>query len=77
MLNFDPSLWPHPTFGRHDFYNFNSLLPDDATTQVSAFLANWFRRRRFLKINSLCPYVKLRPPIVTKADPWGSQFSQL
>ena len=40
MLNFDPSLWPHPTSWDHDFHKFLSTLPDDAFTQVSAFLAD-------------------------------------
>ena len=40
MLNFDPPLWPHPTPGGHDFHNFEFTLPEDASTQVSAFLAD-------------------------------------
>ena len=59
MLNFDPPLWPHPTPGDHDFHNFESTLPRDASTQVSTFLADKFLRRRFLKIYSTYSYVKL------------------
>ena len=51
MLNFDPPLWPHPIPGDHDFHNFESTLPEDASTQVSTFLAEWFLRRRFLKMS--------------------------
>ena len=40
MLNFDPPLWPHPTPRGHDFHIFESTLPEDASTQVSAFLAD-------------------------------------
>ena len=40
MLNFDPPLWPHPTPGGHDLNNLESTLPQDVSTQVSAFLAD-------------------------------------
>ena len=65
MLIFDPSpLWPHPTPGGNDFQNFESTLPEDAVTQVSAFLADYFLRRRFFKIYSIYSYIKIRPLIV-------------
>lgn len=34
--------WPLFTPEDHDFNKFESKLPEDALTQVSAFLANWF-----------------------------------
>lgn len=34
--------WPLFTPEDHDFNKFESKLPGDALTQVSAFLANWF-----------------------------------
>ena len=76
MLNFDPQLWPHPTPGGHDFHKLEFTLPEDASTQVSAFLVLWFMRRRFLKIYPIYSYVKLRPPIVAPPYPRGSWFSQ-
>ncbi len=47
MLNFDPQLWPHPTSGGHEFHNFESTLNDDASTQVTADLADCFLRKYF------------------------------
>ena len=64
MLNFDRPLWPHPTPGDQDFHNFKSTLSVNASTQVSAFLADLFLRKRFLKIYFIyyMYYVKLQPP---------------
>ena len=67
-------MWPHPTPRDHDFHNFESTLPEDASTQVSAFLADYFLRRRILKIYSIYSYVKLRPPIVPHPTPRDHDF---
>lgn len=34
--------WPHPTPGDYDMNKLSSVLPEGASIQVSAFLANWF-----------------------------------
>lgn len=47
MLNFKPSLRPHPTTEDHDLHNVESTLSKVASTQVSAFQAKWFLKRRF------------------------------
>jgi len=47
-------LWPHLTTRDNDLNKLESTLSEDASTQVSAFLAKWFLRRRFLKnINNI------------------------
>ena len=50
MSNFDPLLWPHRTPGGHDLNKLESPLYQEASIKISAFLAQWFLRRRFLKI---------------------------
>jgi hypothetical protein len=42
-----PLLWPHPTPRGHDMNKFESALYQEASMQISAFLAQWFMRRRF------------------------------
>lgn len=49
-------IWP--PLGGNDFLNFESTLPKDASTLVSAFLADLFLRRRYLKIYSIYSYIK-------------------
>lgn len=44
-----PLLLLQPTLRVHDLNKLEFILPEDASTQVQAFLANWFLRRRFLK----------------------------
>lgn len=38
-LHFDPLLWPHPNCLGHDFHSLYFILPVNASTQISAFLA--------------------------------------
>lgn len=46
MNKFDPLLWPNPNPRGHDLHhNFESTLPENASIQVSAFLAKWVLRR--------------------------------
>lgn len=45
-VKLDLQLWPNPTPGSHGF---KFTLPEDDSQQVTAFLVNWFLRRRFLK----------------------------
>lgn len=40
---------PHPTPENHDLNKLESTSPEDASTQVSNFLANWFMRKKILK----------------------------
>ena len=47
MLNFDPQLLPYPSLGGHDFHNFESTLPNNASKQGSGFLPDWFWEEGF------------------------------
>lgn len=60
MYKFDPLLWPNSTLGRHYFHNF--ILPDNATTSVSVFLAKWFLRT-FLKISQNSSIIPKKLPL--------------
>ena len=52
MQNFDPLLGPHSIPGGHDLnkLELESPLYQEASIKLSAFLAQWFLRRRYLKI---------------------------
>lgn len=40
-------MWLRFTSGDYDLNKRESSLPEDASTQRTAFLANWFLRRKF------------------------------
>lgn len=43
MYKFDPLFWPHPTHGDHYLMKLESTPPEDASSQVTAFLADQFQ----------------------------------
>lgn len=63
-------MWPYSNPGDHDLNKFKSTLPENAATQVRAFLAKWFEKENFkdcalynpmLKLDSHCgPSYKIR-----------------
>jgi hypothetical protein len=46
-------LWPHPNPGDHDLYKLAFAVFQEAFTEISAFLALWFVRIRFLNDSTL------------------------
>lgn len=43
-------MWQNSTPGDNDLNKIEFILPEDASTQIIAFLANWFLKKRFIKI---------------------------
>lgn len=47
MLKLNPSLWPHPTHGDQGLYKLESIIPEEASTQVTHF---WLRYQKIFSI---------------------------
>lgn len=71
-----PPHWGHPTLGIMIFINLNLSLTEDASTQVTAVLADRFQRRIFSKSYSIYSYVKHLASHCGPTYPWGLWFDQ-
>uniref|UniRef100_K1RID9 Uncharacterized protein n=1 Tax=Magallana gigas TaxID=29159 RepID=K1RID9_MAGGI len=69
FVKLDPSTVASPYPRDHGLDKFESTLPEDASKQVTAFLAYWFLLRRFFFMYS---YVKISTPIVAPPYPQRS-----
>lgn len=74
LCKIHPPIIALPPFPKSWFNQIESTLPENASTEVTAFLAVLLLRRRFLRFFSIHPYVKSRnpSPTVAKTFPWES-----
>lgn len=67
-------MWPHSTLGDHNCNKFEFTVYKNASTNFSAFLANWSFMSKIFSIflcKNLIPFPRRIPPL-----PWGSWSEQ-